>query len=133
MTPWTLTEVENAVRTSWGADTCDPVDRADWSPANPARGQCGMTALVLHDLLGGDLVLGEVHVAGERTGVHYWNRLGAGVELDLTRDQFRPDETVVGGQVVQRPAGPPRRCREEYDLLRGRVLATLAEVSSAAR
>lgn len=60
-------------------------------------------------------MLGEVHVAGERTGVHYWNRFGAGLEVDLTREQFRQEESVVGGQVVQRPVGPPRRCREEYE------------------
>ncbi|MFL6126637.1 hypothetical protein [Actinophytocola sp.] len=122
---WTLTDLERAVRASWSADTCDPVDRPDWHPDNPARGQCGVTALVLHDLFGGDLVLGEVHVGGERTGVHYWNRFGAGLEVDLTREQFRPDEAVVGGQVVHRPAGPPRRCREEYELMRVRVLARL--------
>lgn len=38
---WTLAEVEHAVRVSWGADTCDAADRADWHPGNPARGQCG--------------------------------------------------------------------------------------------
>lgn len=119
---WTLTDVERAVRTSWGVDTCDPVDRPDWRPDNPARGQCGVTALVLNDLFGGDLVLGEVRVAGNRTGVHYWNRFGTGLEVDLTREQFRQDEKVVGAQVVQRPAGPPKRCREEYELLRGRVM-----------
>lgn len=122
---WTLTDMERAIRTSWAADTCDPVDRADWRPDNPARGQCGVTALVLNDLLGGDLVLGEVQVAGERTGVHYWNRFGAGVEVDLTRDQFTPEETVVGGTVLPRPSGQPKRCREEYELLRKRVLAAL--------
>jgi hypothetical protein len=122
---WTLTDVERAVRTSWGVDTCDPVDRAEWHPDNPSRGQCGVTALVLHDLFGGDLVLGEVHVAGERTGAHYWNRFGTGLEVDLTRDQFRPDEQVVGGQVVRRPDGPLKRCREEYELLRSRVLNSL--------
>jgi len=123
---WTLTDVERAVRASWGADTCDPVDRLDWRPDNPARGQCGVTALVLHDLFGGELVLGEVHVEGERTGAHYWNRFGAGLEVDLTRGQFRQGEEVVGGRTLQRPDGPPRRCREEYDLLRERVLAHLA-------
>jgi hypothetical protein len=122
---WTLIDVERAVRAAWNVDTCDPVDRPDWRPDNPARGQCGVTALVLHDLFGGDLVLGEVHVAGERTGAHYWNRFGADLEVDLTREQFRPDELVVGGQVVRRPAGPPRRCREEYELLRARVLGSL--------
>lgn len=44
-------------------------------------------------------------------------------DVELTREQFRPEEFVAGGQVVQRPEGPPRRCREEYELLRGRVLA----------
>jgi hypothetical protein len=126
----TLADVERVVRTSWGADTCDPVDRADWHAGNPARGQCGVTALVLNDLFGGELVLGEVHVAGERTGMHYWNRFGAGIEVDLTRDQFRQEESVVGGQVVPRPAGPPRRCREEYELLRTRVLARFSPVGS---
>lgn len=122
---WTLVDVEQAVRASWGADTCDPADRADWHPGNPARGQCGVTALVLHDMFGGELVLGEVRVAGERTGSHYWNRFGTGLEVDLTRGQFRQDEDVVGAQVVQRPSGPPKRCREEYDLLRARVSAHL--------
>lgn len=124
---WTLDDVTRAVRASWGVDTCDPADRADWRPDNPARGQCGVTALVLQDLLGGDLVLGEVHVAGERTGYHYWNRLD-GAEVDLTLGQFGAEETVVSGQVVPRPAGPPRRCRTEYELLRDRVLARLGSV-----
>jgi hypothetical protein len=115
------------VRASWAEDTCDPSDLADWRPDNPARGQCGVTTLVLHDLFGGELVLGEVQVAGERTGVHYWNRFGAGVEIDLTREQFGAHERVVGATVVVRPPGQPRRCREQYELLRKRVLALLAE------
>jgi hypothetical protein len=31
-----------------------------------------MTALV-EDILGGDLVIGEVHVGGVQIGHHYWN------------------------------------------------------------
>jgi hypothetical protein len=127
---WTLVDLERAIRTSWSLDTCDPVDRADWHPDNPSRGQCGVTAMVLNDLLGGELVIGEVHVAGERTGMHYWNRFGAGIDVDLTREQFRPEESVVGGQVVERPEGPPRRCREEYELLRDRVLALVSPAVS---
>jgi hypothetical protein len=132
MHPMTLTDLERAIRDGWGADTCDPVDRPDWHPGNPARGQCGVTAFVLNDLLGGDLVLGEVHVAGERTGVHYWNSF-AGVEVDLTREQFRADESVVGGQVLPRPQGQPRRCLAEYELLRTRVMAALHSGQAAMR
>ena len=121
---WTLADVERVVRAAWGVDTCDPVDVAEWHTGNPALGQCGVTALVLHDLFGGQLVLGEVHAGGERTGVHYWNRF-AGLAVDLTREQFGPESVVTAGQVLDRPAGPPKRCREQYELLRERVFATL--------
>lgn len=115
------------VRAAWGPDTCEPDTSQDWGPDNPARAQCGVTALVVQDLLGGDLIHGEVHVDGAKVGNHYWNRLPDGAETDLTADQFLPGEEVVGGQVVVRPPEGPRRMREQYALLRERVLAALAE------
>ncbi|WP_327092412.1 hypothetical protein OIE66_17720 [Nonomuraea sp. NBC_01738] len=111
---------------AWGPDTCDPVGREQWRPDNPARSQCGTTALVVHDLLGGELILGEVHVDGAKVWNHYWNRLPDGTEVDFTSDQFQPGEVVANGRVQQRPSGPPRRCREEYELLRLRVCTALA-------
>lgn len=132
-----LSDVERAICASWSAETCDPVDVDEWHPDNPARGQCGVTALVVQDLFGGDLVFGEVHLDGRRVESHYWNRFG-GLDVDLTRVQFRPqrrvvdgqtvvepERIVVGGEVVVRPSGPPRRCREQYELLRDRVMARL--------
>ncbi|MGH3440297.1 MAG: YunG family protein [Sciscionella sp.] len=121
----TPTTIYPPLRASWGEDTCDPADRGDWSARNPARGQCGVTSLVLQDLLGGELVLGEVLRDGVRHGVHYWNRLPGGAEIDLTREQFQIGEEVVGGHVVPRPPDGPRRCREQYELLRTRVFARL--------
>src|SRR6266545_4042568 len=116
----TLSQIERALRDSWALDTCDPVDAADWSAASPARGQRGVTALVLRELLGGELVLGQVHYPdGARQGVHCWNRFG-GVDVDLTREQFTAGETISAGTTV-RPDGPPRRCREQYERLRSRV------------
>ncbi|WJK36035.1 hypothetical protein [Solwaraspora sp. WMMA2065] len=128
---WTLTHIERVIRTAWSADTCDPVDLADWHAGNPARGQCGVTALVLHDLLGGELLVGEVSTGGRRTGRHWWNRLGV-VEIDLTRDQFGPHERISSGTVVDRPDGPPRRCREQYETLRTRVLKQLGADTTVA-
>ncbi|WP_424888680.1 YunG family protein [Streptomyces sp. XH2] len=126
MTPRLLTDIEKALRSSWGADTCTPECRSQWNSANPARDQCGVTALVLNDLLGGDLVRGEVRVGGARTDFHWWNRLGEGVEIDLTREQFGPEEIVTAGVVIPRPP-EIKRLREEYELLRARVLEKLAE------
>jgi hypothetical protein len=127
MRTWTLRQLEDAVRSAWALDTCFPSPEAlaEWSPANPARGQCGVTALVLHDLLGGDLLLAAVTVDGRRTGWHYWNRLAGGTEVDLTREQFGPHETVGEPTVVTRPDGPPRRAADQYERLRARVHAAL--------
>ncbi|MFJ8861114.1 hypothetical protein ACIRD8_22130 [Streptomyces sp. NPDC102451] len=120
MGPLLLTDIEAAVRSSWDADTTTPAHRPHWDPGNPARDQCGVTALVVNDLLGGELIRGEVLVDGERVDHHWWNRLGGTTEIDLTREQFGPHETVTGGVAVERPAEIVR-LREEYELLSARV------------
>jgi hypothetical protein len=119
-------ELEAAVRGAWALDTCDPVDADDWCVANPSRGQCGSTALTIHDLLGGDLLIAEViRGDGSRQGVHYWNLLPDGTELDLTRDQFGHNEVIQQSRILQRPAGLPNRCAEQYLMLRRRVFDAL--------
>ena len=123
---WTLIDVERAVRAAWGADTCAPEDLPHWSPDNPARGQCGVTALVLHDLFGGDLMRGEVRIDDEWADYHWWNSLPAGVELDLTREQFAPHEIVGPGAVIAR--GPLKRMNRQYELLHQRVFRALSPV-----
>jgi hypothetical protein len=122
----TLADVEAAVRSAWSLETCDESDLADWSAADPARGQCGSTALTLHDLLGGDLLVAEVlRPDGSRQGYHWWNRLPGGLEVDLTREQFSATEVVQEARVVERPPGVPKRGAEEYQRLRTGVFAAL--------
>lgn len=127
MTVRTLGEIERAVRESWAADTCSPddVERAPWSAGNPAWGQCDITALVVQDLFGGDLLTAEVYLDGEQQGFHNWNRLPGGVEVDLTREQFRRGQTVAEGRVVRRPADRRPRRWEEYQLFKARVAERL--------
>lgn len=124
--PINAAELRPYFLSAWGADTCYPDSREEWTPQNPARDQRGLTALVVQDVLGGDLILAEVHVDGAKIGHHYWNRLPDGSDPDLTADQFRLEEKVVGGKVVVRPPDAPRRHREQYELLRDRVLDALA-------
>jgi hypothetical protein len=83
--------------------------------------------MVLQDLLGGELIMAEVQVDGVKVGHHWWNRLPDGTEVDLTRDQFGPEEVLVGAVTRHRPPDAPRRCRGQYLLLRHRVLAAVAE------
>lgn len=70
---------------------------AKWSPENPTHGQCAITALVVQDLLGGDLLRAKVNGAE-----HYWNRLPDSSELDLTRDQFGSAPTATAPERVTR-------------------------------
>lgn len=121
-----LSELEAAIRSSWSAETATPPNRELWSATNPAWDQCGVTALVVSDLLGGDLVCGEVHQDGVRIDYHWWNLLGSGLEVDLTREQFINGEQVAGKDVVPRP--PNEKIvwlREEYELLSDRVRSKL--------
>jgi hypothetical protein len=117
--------LERALRISWAVDSCDPVDVDNWTPDNPARGQCGATALVVRDLLGGYLVEAEVLFAnGDRQGFHYWNRV-RGIDIDFTIEQFSVDEVLQTPRVV---AGPPEIswiAEAQYLILRARVLDAL--------
>ena len=70
--PLTLQDIERAVRAAWSHETTyaseDYLSRA---PDRPSRGQCGPTALIVHDLLGGDLLVPDVTVEDVVDGVHY--------------------------------------------------------------
>ncbi len=84
-----------------------------------------MTALVLHDFLGGQLLEAEVlHADGSHQGFHYWNRF-AGVDVDLTRRQFREGEVVQTPHLIERLPAFPWRAQEQYVIFRDRVRAAL--------
>jgi hypothetical protein len=119
-------DLEAAVRAARALDTCDRVDADDWSAASPSRGQCRSAALTIHDLLGGELlVAGVLRTGGSRQGVHYWNLLPDGTEIDLTRDQFASSEVVQEPRIARRPAGLPARGTRQYLTMKHRVLSTL--------
>jgi predicted N-acetyltransferase YhbS len=118
----TLSELEAAIRASWGADTADDPE-GEWSPENPAVGQCGVTALLVRELLGGEILVAPV-LDGERpAGRHAWNRLPSGVAIDLTRSQFVRGERL-GAPEASEPV-VTTIASEEYKILSERVRALL--------
>jgi len=128
----TLSMIEAAIRASWGRDTSD--DPEEWSLDNPSRGQCDVTALVVNDLVGGELLSASVYLHGERVEGHMWNRLTNGLELDLTREQFKRGE-VVGSPFVRArtpeiasPDHPRYHRYELYLALSERVLNRLRTI-----
>lgn len=131
MTVWNLLDIDRALRASWAADTCSPDDQDEWRPDNPAWGHCDISSLLVHDLLGGDLMVGEVHLEGEQHGFHWWNVLPSGIQLDVTAEQFLRGQRVTAARVVTRPPGPLARRWEEYLVLRERVARHLGPLPPA--
>lgn len=123
--PVNLTDLELVLQRAWSADTsASPT----WSAECPSAGQCAVTALLLQDYFGGELLRGVV--CGES---HYWNRLPDGTEVDLTAQQFAeyrvdtPPEVRDRSYVLSFPATVRR-----YHLLRAAV-ASLLQGTVAAR
>jgi hypothetical protein len=81
------------LESAWSRETS--ADPEHWTLANPAWGQCAVTALVVHDEFGGELLRATVDDLS-----HYWNRLPDGSEVDLTRQQF-PEDAMYGSTVVR--------------------------------
>jgi hypothetical protein len=109
-----------AIRNSWTSDTS--YDPELWSDDNPAWGQCAITALVVQDHLGGELLR-----AGNGEITHFWNSID-GYEIDLTSEQFSAlpvwttgPELVTRDYVLEWPA-----TRNRYEELRSRIQRALS-------
>lgn len=81
-----LNLIKRKLRIAWKKATSS--DPAGWTPENPAWGQCAVTACVVQDALGGDIVWAEATTPKGAKISHYFNRLADGSVVDLTRGQF---------------------------------------------
>jgi len=86
-----LTELQEALQKSWCKETA--YDAGDWSKENPAIGQCAVTALIVNDYFGGEIVWAEAVQPDGRKISHYFNLID-GKEVDITRTQF-PEGTII--------------------------------------
>jgi hypothetical protein len=119
--PVGLAALEEAIRTAWSAETAEDPD--GWSADNPAKDQCSVTALLVRELLGGEILIANVVKDGRRLERHAWNRLDSGLEIDLTRSQFRAGE-LLGTPRAEEPllTGPRSSA---YQLFASRVRGAL--------
>jgi hypothetical protein len=113
-----LASLRERLHGAWTRETSVQPD--DWTARTPSVGQCAVTALVVQDLLGGDLLRAVVD-----GGSHYWNRLPNGEELDLTRDQFSSFPDDIKGEVRSREyVLSNENTRDRYLTLKERVWPT---------
>ena len=75
-----IEQIMKALYKSWSSDSS-----SKWSQDNPAKGQCGVTALVVNDILGG-----EIKKTKLPDGWHFYNFIN-GKRYDLTVSQFKED------------------------------------------
>lgn len=109
--------IRKALDSAWSSESA-----VQWSAENPANGQCNVTAAVIYDIFGGDIL---------RTRYpdfwHYYNRID-GQRVDLTDSQFtRPNARFAAPESYEDELsdknaamdGIPQR---EYDALRSALL-----------
>jgi hypothetical protein len=76
-----ISALQRALAQAWSS-----ASSSKYSRENPARGQCGVTALVVQDIFGGEILKTQT-----ARGTHFYNRIG-GERHDLTLSQF--DEPI---------------------------------------
>ncbi|MBN2459612.1 hypothetical protein JXB28_04980 [Candidatus Woesearchaeota archaeon] len=118
-------DLELALKYSWSKDTT--LDEKNWAAENPSWGQCAVTALVVNDYLGGEIVWALAKLPDGTDISHYFNKI-KGEEKDYTRMQF-PEGTQVPAGVTRAKTFASTReyilsyesTRQRYELLKGKV------------
>jgi hypothetical protein len=104
-----FSSIEKQLRVAWSTETA-----STWTSDNPARGQCSVTALVIQDLIGGDILKTRV---GPHW--HFYNSL-QGKRVDFTASQFDQD-IRYDDLPATRDEAMKDTSQEQYRILAGRL------------
>ena len=103
------TRLIDALKSSWSLESS-----SKWTQDNPALGQCGVTALVVQDFLGGEILKTEY---GEIW--HFYNLIDD-EPVDFTKSQF--DKPIAySNRVSSREEAFADTNAQQYDYLRAAV------------
>lgn len=127
----TVEELRMALIVSWGADTA----KGEWREDVPSLNQCAVTALVVQDYFGGDILRTSLNDGDS----HYWNLLPIGLQVDLTSDQFEYTHQKRGADEIRRSRdyvlnserAIQARTKERYEILAARVKKVLDDTSNS--
>ena len=97
---------------AWSVETCSAPFRRNWSKENSSVGQCRITAALVHEFFGGEVLT----IPLENGGAHSFNRID-GVIIDLASEQFGknalPDfsgATILAPSEILSDADKTERC-----------------------
>lgn len=97
-------------RKAWSAESADPAGHGQlpWSPGHPETGQSIVTALVIQDLFGGEIVrncLGDDPLDLRGGTLHYYNhvtsRHGHAI-MDIAHAGLAPTQSLMDAERVER-------------------------------
>ena len=125
-----LNNLKIALKKSWSKKTSYIPDT--WNPLHPALGQCAITALLVHDYLGGTILWAEaVYPDGQKVS-HYFNNIN-NIEIDLTKEQFPKGTTISKGVEKKKGFSNTREfmssdanTQKRYKLLKSEVIKNLS-------
>jgi hypothetical protein len=118
-------ELVKAIESSWCAETSNNPEK--WTKENTSYGQCAVTALVLNDFVGGDIIRCMVKLSDNTKVSHYFNYF-QGFYYDLTRKQF---DSTVGFDLTNNQTRTKEELlnnestKQRYELLKQKTLEKL--------
>jgi len=116
--------IKEIFKKGWDKDTCYPALRKKWRNSSPEVGQCAITALIVHDIYGGEIAYNKIKN-------HFWNKLPSGKFVDLTKGQFsnpgnlKPDLFIERSEILNSKAAKLFETKNRYNLLKRRVAKEL--------
>lgn len=105
-------DLYRALARAWSSETSSPTHA--WSPTNPAQNHCSVTALIVQDYFGGEIL--STRTSG---GTHFYNLID-GKRWDLTVSQFA-EPIPFDDTRSNREAAFADTSREKYALLNTRL------------
>lgn len=114
-----LKRFRKVLEKTWNKQTSLFVGNFD--PNFPSAGQCYVTAIVVQDLFGGEVIEGAVDCS-----THFWNQLPNGKEYDLTSDQFKGGDGIhpLKRRTYWCTRSNVNRNNKRYLLLKKRIIET---------
>lgn len=111
-------ELRKRLEDAWCRETAFPKFADEWSPDLPSLHQCHPTSILVRELFGGHVLVGEaVSVTGQKVRA-YFNKLPDGAIIDLTADQYGG---TVPYPVCEGKYAPVKVKNKRYELLRERL------------
>lgn len=115
-----LGKLKEIIENNWSKETCYTGCKDEWNFKKKELGQCAITALIVNDYYGGDILYCSHNH-------HYWNKLPNGLEVDFTRKQFPKntiiciDEIKTREYILDSESAKKVQTKERYELLKKRI------------